>query len=79
MEYLGLQTLTFDEKFKVLIPFALILIPLFLSLFVGIMTLIIGPYLKLDYPSLFLFCASFAFRLFKSYCAFRFSMEFMGL
>ena len=25
------------------------------------MTLIIGPYLKLDYPSLFLFCASFAF------------------
>ena len=55
------NSLTFDENFKILIPFALILIPLFLSLFIGLITLIIGPYLKLDFASLLLFCASFAF------------------
>ena len=55
------NSLTFDENFKVLIPIALIFIPLFLSLFVGLMTLIIGPYLKLNFPSLLLFSASFAF------------------
>ena len=43
------NSLTFDENFKVLIPFALILIPLFLSLFLGITTLIIGPYLRLNF------------------------------
>jgi len=32
------NSLTFDENFKILIPFALILIPLFLSLFVGLTT-----------------------------------------
>ena len=52
------NSLTFDENFKVLIPFALILIPLFLSLFIGITTLIVGPYLKLDISSLILFSAS---------------------
>ena len=55
------NSLTFDENFKIFIPFALILIPLFLSLFVGLVTLVIGPYLKLDFPSLMLFSASFAF------------------
>ena len=48
---------------KLLIPFALILIPLFLSLFIGFTTLIIGPYLKLDFPSLILFSASLAFQI----------------
>ena len=55
------NSLTFDKNFKVLIPFALILIPLFLSLFVGLITLLIGPYLKLDFSSLLMFCACFAF------------------
>ena len=55
------NSLTFDENFKVLIPFALILIPLFLSLFIGITTLIIGPYLRLNFSSLLIFSASLAF------------------
>ena len=55
------NSLTFDENFKVLIPFALVLIPLFLSLFLGITSLLIGPYLKLDFSSLLLFSASLAF------------------
>ena len=40
------NSLTFDDNFKILIPFALILIPLFLSLFVGFSTLLVGPYLN---------------------------------
>ena len=55
------NSLTFDENFKVLIPFALVLIPLFLSLFVGLTTLIIGQYLKLDFCSLLIFSAGLAF------------------
>ena len=54
------NSLTFDENFKVLIPFALVLIPLFLSLFVGLTTLIIGQYLKLDFISILIFSASLA-------------------
>ena len=52
------NSLTFDENFKALIPFALIFIPLFLSLFVAFVTLLVGPYLKLDFSSLFFFSAS---------------------
>ncbi|SVC19511.1 uncharacterized protein METZ01_LOCUS272365, partial [marine metagenome] len=37
-------SLTHDEMFKGLIPFAIILIPLFLSLFFGLAILIIGPF-----------------------------------
>ena len=55
------NSLTFDENFKFLIPFALILIPLFLSLFVGLTTVIIGQYLKLDFPSILLFSLGLAF------------------
>ncbi len=54
------NSLTFDENFKILIPFALILIPLFLSLFVGLTTLLIGKHLKLDFPSILIFSASLA-------------------
>ena len=54
------NSLTFDENFKVLIPFALVLIPLFLSLFVGLTTLIVGQYLKLDFISILIFSASLA-------------------
>jgi len=55
------NSLTFDDNFKTLIPFAFILIPLFLSLFVGFTTLIIGKYLKLDFASLLIFSAILAF------------------
>ena len=55
------NSLTFDENFKILIPFALILIPLFLSLFLAITILFVGPHLRLDLPSLIFFSASLAF------------------
>ena len=55
------NSLTFDDNFKILIPFALILIPLFLSLFVVFPILLIGPHLKLDFPSLLIFSSSLAF------------------
>ncbi len=54
-------SLTFDASFKFLIPFALILIPLFLSLFNGIMILLVGQFLKNNFSSIFLFSASLAF------------------
>ena len=37
------NSLTFDANFKILIPFALILIPIFLSLFIALPILFIGP------------------------------------
>ena len=55
------NSLTFDDNFKVFIPFAFILIPLFLSLFLGITTMFIGPYLKMNFPSLLLFSSGLAF------------------
>jgi apolipoprotein N-acyltransferase len=54
------NSLTFDENFKILIPFGLIIIPLFLSLFMALTILFVGPYLKFDFPSLFLFSGSLA-------------------
>ena len=56
-----INSLTFDENFRFLIPFALILIPLFLSLFLGFTSLIVGPHLELDLSSLLLFSAALAF------------------
>ena len=55
------NSLTFDENFKILIPFGLILIPLFLSLFFSITTILIGPLLNLNFQSIILFSASLAF------------------
>ena len=40
------NSLTFDENFKILIPFALVLVPLFLSLFTAIIVVLVGTYLK---------------------------------
>ena len=54
-------SLTFDESFKFLIPFSLILIPLFLGLFFGLSTLISGPFIKNNFISILLFCSSLAF------------------
>ncbi len=50
-----INSLTFDESFKILIPIALILIPLFLGLFMAFTVLLIGPYLKLNLSSLIIF------------------------
>ena len=55
------NSLTFDENFKILIPFALILIPLFLSLFFSSMVLLVGPFLNFNIVSIFLFSGSLAF------------------
>ena len=55
------NSLTFDETFKFLIPIALILIPLFLSLFVGLTTLLIGPFLQFNFLSLIIFSGGIAF------------------
>ena len=54
------NSLTFDENFKILIPFALILIPLFLSLFLAFSILFIGPHLKFDIRSIILLSGSLA-------------------
>ncbi len=54
-------SLIFDEKFKFLIPFALVLIPLFLSLFFSLLTLSVGPYLSLNFSSILLFSGGLAF------------------
>ncbi len=55
------NSLTFDDNFKVLIPFALILIPLFLSLFIALPVLFIGPYLNFNFSSLLIFSGILAF------------------
>ena len=54
------NSLTFDENFKNLIPIALIIIPLFLSLFIALTILFVGPYLSLNFSSLFIFSAALA-------------------
>ena len=55
------HSLTFDDNFKILIPFGLILIPLFLSLFISLVTLFIGPLLNMNLISVILFSGSLAF------------------
>ena len=54
------HSLTFDDNFKYLIPFGLLFIPLFLSLFFSLTILIITPFLNLNFPSLLFFSASLA-------------------
>ena len=51
------NSLTFDENFKILIPFGLVLVPLILSLFFSLVTVIIGPYLNFNLHSVLLFIA----------------------
>ncbi len=55
------HSLTFDESFKILIPISLILIPLFLSIFFSLITLILGPILNLNFSSIILFSGGLAF------------------
>ena len=54
------NSLTFDENFRFLIPFGLILIPLFLSLFFSLITIMVGPALSLNLSSIIIFSASLA-------------------
>ena len=56
-----INSLTFDDNFKILIPFGIIFIPLFLGLFIAIPTLLIGPSLRLNFTSLIIFSATLAF------------------
>ena len=53
-------SLTFDESFRFLIPFSLILIPLFLGTFFGLATLVSGYFIKNNIHSILIFCSSFA-------------------
>ncbi len=55
------NSLTFDESFKILIPFGLILIPLFLSLFFSFTILLVGPFLRMNLGSILLFSGALAF------------------
>ena len=54
------HSLTFDDNFKILIPFALILIPLFLSLFSGFIILLVGPHLRYNFYSILIFSGALA-------------------
>ena len=53
-------SLTFNEGFEILIPFALILIPMFLGLFMGFTILIIGPLINYNISSILLFSGAYA-------------------
>ena len=53
-------SLTFDNSFKFLIPFALILIPLFLSLFFSIPIIFVGYFIDLKISSILLISLSFS-------------------
>jgi len=53
-------SLTFDESFKYLIPFALILIPLFLGIYFGLGTLISGIFIQNNFISILFFASSLA-------------------
>ena len=56
------NSLTFDENLKILIPFALILIPSFLALFFGLITFLTSFFdLKKKISSIFIFSALFCF------------------
>ncbi|MDB9760814.1 apolipoprotein N-acyltransferase [Pelagibacteraceae bacterium] len=54
------HSLTFDENFKLLIPVAIIGIPLFLGLFFGLGNLLVGPFLKNNLTSIILFSSCLA-------------------
>ena len=53
-------SLTHDDMFKGLIPFALILIPLFLSLFFGLAILLVGSFAEKNISFIFLFSLIFS-------------------
>jgi apolipoprotein N-acyltransferase len=52
------NSLTFDDNLKILIPFALVFIPLLLSLFTGLLILLVGPFLSFNFSSILIFSAA---------------------
>ena len=55
------HSLTFDDNFKIFIPFALIIIPLFLGLFYGLACLIIAFFnIKKDFSTILIFSTIFS-------------------
>ena len=67
--YWLIHSLTFDEIFKPLIPFALVLIPLFLGIFYGISTLICSLFkLRKKICSSIKFFISYLKKIFISIC-----------
>ena len=53
-------SLTFDESYKFLIPFSLILIPLFLSLFFSLPIIFVGNFIEKNISSIFLISLIFS-------------------
>ncbi len=53
-------SLTHEEIFKVLIPFSLLVIPLFLSIFFGIAILIVGPFIEKNIYFILFFSLTFS-------------------
>ena len=58
--YWIVYSLTFDPAFQILIPFALILIPLILSLTFSLPVLFVGSFIKNDIASVFLISLFFS-------------------
>ena len=54
------NSLTYDDSFKILIPFSLILIPAFLALFYGVATIISGYLINNTISSVFMFTSIFS-------------------
>ena len=54
------NSLTFDDSFKYLIPFSLVLVPLFLSLFFSLPILLIGNFCQKNLSSIFLISLAFS-------------------
>ena len=54
-------SLTFDDSFKYLIPFSILLVPLFLGLFFGVSTLISGYFIQNNLSSVLFFVSSLSF------------------
>ncbi len=54
------NSLTFDENFKILIPFSLFLIPIFLSLFFSLTVLVVGPFLSFNLSSILILSGGLA-------------------
>ena len=54
------NSLTFDENLKIFIPFSIILIPLFLSVFYGVVSLILSLFLSFNISSFFFFSGFFS-------------------
>jgi len=62
-----INSLTFDDNFKILIPFGIIFIPLFLGLFIAIQTLLITYWISMESMGLQHILDNRGYTNFKSY------------